>query len=126
LCDALHGFNNDQKVAQVMREMYVDLPEPVMIPAEAYDLLVRGKVERVDIDKLHGRIAATMLVPYPPGIPIIMPGERFGAQNTAILESLRIARAQNERFPGFESDVHGLIVEQGPKAPRYVVEVLAQ
>ncbi|MEO7066528.1 MAG: Orn/Lys/Arg decarboxylase N-terminal domain-containing protein, partial [Rhodanobacter sp.] len=42
LCDALHGFNNDQKVAQVMREMYVDLPEPVMIPAEAYDLLVRG------------------------------------------------------------------------------------
>ncbi len=124
LCDGLHAFNNEHKVAQVMREMYVDLPEPVMTPSEAYDKLVRGEVERVEIDKLSGRIASTMLVPYPPGIPTIMPGEKFGAQSTAILESLRIARAQNERFPGFESDVHGLIVEDGPKGPRYVVEVL--
>jgi len=124
LCDGLHAFNNEHKVAQVMREMYVDLPEPVMTPSEAYDRLVRGEVERVEIDKLSGRIAATMLVPYPPGIPTIMPGEKFGAKDSAILESLRIARAQNERFPGFESDVHGLIVEEGPKGPRYVVEVL--
>lgn len=124
LCDALHAFNTRHKLAQVMREMYVDLPEPVMIPAEAYDRLVKGEVERVDIDKLHGRIAATMLVPYPPGIPVIMPGERFGAQDSATLESLRIAREQNEQFPGFESDIHGLITEPGPKGPRYVVEVL--
>ena len=124
LCDALHEFNITHKVATVMRDMYVDLPEPVMIPADAYERLVRGQVERVDIDRLAGRIAATMLVPYPPGIPTIMPGERYGAHDTAILESLRIARAQNERFPGFESDIHGLIVEPGGRGPRYVVEVL--
>lgn len=124
LCDGLHAFNVKYKVAQVMREMYVDLPEPVMTPSDAYDKLVRGEVERVEIDKLSGRVASTMLVPYPPGIPTIMPGEKYGAQDTAIIESLRIARAQNEEFPGFESDVHGLIVEDGPKGPRYVVEVL--
>ncbi|WP_449284292.1 Orn/Lys/Arg family decarboxylase [Lysobacter cavernae] len=124
LCDGLHAFNAEYRVAQVMREMYVDLPEPVMTPAEAYDHLVRGQVERVRIDELSGRIAATMLVPYPPGIPTIMPGERFGDQKEPIIESLRIAKAQNERFPGFESDVHGLIVERDAKGPRYVVEVL--
>ncbi len=53
-----------------------------------------------------------------------MPGERFGGQDSANLESLRIAREQNEQFPGFESDIHGLITEPGPKGPRYVVEVL--
>jgi len=124
LCDALHAFNTKNKVAQVMREMYVELPEPVITPSEAYDRLVRGEVERVEIDKLPGRIAATMLVPYPPGIPVIMPGEKFGAKDSPIIESLRSAKEQNERFPGFESDVHGLIVEQGPNGPRYVVEVL--
>jgi arginine decarboxylase len=124
LCDALHTFNTTHKVATVMREMYVDLPEPVMTPADAYDRLVRGAVERVDIDQLEGRIAATMLVPYPPGIPTIMPGERYGRHDTAILESLRIARAQNERFPGFESDIHGLIVEHDAQGTRYLVEVL--
>ncbi len=126
LCDGLHEFNDTHRVAQVMREMYVDLPEPVMTPSEAYDKLVHGHVERVGIDELSGRIASTMLVPYPPGIPTIMPGERFGPQDDPIIASLRIAKAQNERFPGFESDVHGLIVEQDAKGSRYVVEVLKQ
>lgn len=126
LCSALHTFNKTHKVPTVMRDMYVDLPEPAMIPAEAYDCLVRGEVERIEIDKLEGRVAATMLVPYPPGIPTIMPGERFGARDSALLESLRIARAQNRQFPGFESDIHGLIAEKTPAGLRYLVEVLKQ
>ncbi|TCV94542.1 arginine decarboxylase [Luteibacter rhizovicinus] len=124
LCDRLHAFNVEYKVAEIMQKMYVGLPEPVLIPAEAYDRLVKGEIERAPIDELSGRVAATMLVPYPPGIPTIMPGERFGGKNDAIIESLRIARAQNERFPGFESDVHGLIIENGPKGAEYKVEVL--
>ena len=124
LCDGLHEFNTVHRVAEVMREMYVELPEPVLTPSEAYNRLVHGEVEPVGIDQLSGRIASTMLVPYPPGIPTIMPGERFGDQDNPIIESLRIAKAQNERFPGFESDVHGLIVEHDAKGTRYVVEVL--
>jgi len=30
----------------------------------------------VAIEALKSRIAAVMIVPYPPGIPLIMPGER--------------------------------------------------
>ena len=41
-----------------------------------------------------------------------------------IIQSLRIAREQNARFPGFESDVHGLIIEQEGDAVSYKVEVL--
>ncbi|WP_313217726.1 lysine decarboxylase, partial [Stenotrophomonas sp.] len=124
LCQALHAFNGEFAVPQVMREMYVDLPEPVLTPAEAYDHLVRGQIERVDIEAISGRIAGTMLVPYPPGIPTIMPGERFGATDEPIIQSLRIAREQNARFPGFESDVHGLIIDRDGDTPSYKVEVL--
>ncbi len=124
LCQALHDFNREFEVAQVMREMYVDLPTPVMTPAQAYDHLVRGEIERVDIEALSGRVAGTMLVPYPPGIPTIMPGERFGSSDEPIIQSLRIAREQNARFPGFESDVHGLIIDRTGTTPSYKVEVL--
>ena len=124
LCTALHEFNREFRVAEVMREMYVELPEPVITPAEAYNHLVRGEIERVDIDQLSGRVAGTMLVPYPPGIPTIMPGERFGASDEPIIQSLRIAREQNARFPGFESDVHGLIIDNSGEKPSYRVEVL--
>ena len=41
-----------------------------------------------------------------------------------IIQSLRIAREQNARFPGFESDVHGLIIEQEGDVVSYKVEVL--
>ena len=36
----------------------------------------------------------------------------------------RIAREQNARFPGFESDVHGLIIENDGDVTSYKVEVL--
>jgi arginine decarboxylase len=85
--------------------MYTDLPEPAMKPSDAYDRLVHGGVEPVPIEALKGRIAAVMVVPYPPGIPLIMPGERFVTDS--IIEYLKFARDTDDRFPGFEADIHG-------------------
>jgi arginine decarboxylase len=111
LCDALHGCYRDNDTANAMNAMYTELPEPAMKPADAYDHLVHGRVEPVEIDELKSRVAAVMIVPYPPGIPLIMPGERF--QTDSIIEYLKFARDTDERFPGFESDIHGLRFEVG-------------
>ena len=69
--------------------------------------LVHGDVEPVPIDEAEGRITAVMVVPYPPGIPLIMPGERF--MTSSIIEYLKFARDTDDRFPGFEADIHGLM-----------------
>jgi len=108
LCQALHQCYNEHATAKAMRQMYTALPEAVLKPAEAYDLLVRGEVEAVPADALEGRIAAVMLVPYPPGIPLIMPGERFSQSTRAIIDYLKFAQIFEQRFPGFGADVHGL------------------
>ncbi|SFU30951.1 arginine decarboxylase [Polaromonas sp. YR568] len=125
LCDALHNFNRTNQVPQVMREMYVEQPDLAMIPADAYTHLVRGEVEKVEAHELKGRIAATMLVPYPPGIPLIMPGERYNEKAESIFRYLAIAQEQDALFPGFESDIHGREVETDASGKRrYLVEVL--
>ena len=49
-----------------------------------------------------------LLTPYPPGIPLLIPGERF---NRSIIDYLHFARNFNENFPGFETDIHGLVKE---------------
>jgi arginine decarboxylase len=108
LCDALHACYRDNATAKAQRRMYTALPEVAMKPADAYDHLVRGEVQAVPIEQLEGRIAAVMLVPYPPGIPLIMPGERFTAAHRSILDYLAFARAFDSAFPGFDADVHGL------------------
>lgn len=109
LCDALHGCYRDNDTAVAMNAMYTELPEPAMKPSEAYNHLVHGRVEPVAIEQLKGRVTAVMIVPYPPGIPLIMPGERF--MTDSIIEYLKFARDTDERFPGFEADIHGLRFE---------------
>ncbi|HEY1029525.1 MAG TPA: Orn/Lys/Arg decarboxylase N-terminal domain-containing protein [Pseudomonas sp.] len=122
LCDALHGCYRDNATAKALKSMYTALPEVAIKPADAYDRLVRGEVEAVPIDQLQGRIAAVMLVPYPPGIPLIMPGERFTSATRSILDYLAFARTFDQAFPGFDIDVHGLQTEAG----EYCVDCLVE
>jgi arginine/lysine/ornithine decarboxylase len=60
-----------------------------------------------------------LVTPYPPGIPLLIPGERF---NRSIVEYLKFVRSFNERFPGFDNDVHGLVVERTKGGDRYYVD----
>lgn len=122
LCDALHGCYRENATAKALKSMYTALPEIAIKPADAYDRLVRGEVEAVPIDQLQGRIAAVMLVPYPPGIPLIMPGERFTTQSRSILDYLAFARTFDKAFPGFDVDVHGLQTDTG----HYTVDCLVE
>ena len=61
---------------------------------------MRGRVESVEIDHLMGRILAVMVVPYPPGIPLIMPGERITKATKSIHDYLLYARDFDKKFPG--------------------------
>jgi arginine decarboxylase len=124
LCDQLHACYRDNATAKALRRMYTELPEIAMKPADAYDKLVRREVEAVSLEQLEGRIAAVMLVPYPPGIPLIMPGERFTQKTRAIIEYLQFAGLFDIRFPGFEADVHGLQRRDGESGVEYTVECL--
>jgi hypothetical protein len=40
----------------------------------------------------------------------LVPGEIV---NSSVVRYLKFARAFNEKFPGFETDVHGLVKENG-------------
>ncbi len=126
LCDELHACYRDNATARAMRRMYTALPELAIKPSEAYDKLVRGEVEAVPIEQLQGRIAAVMLVPYPPGIPLIMPGERFTAETRSIIDYLAFARTFDTCFPGFDSDVHGLQHDDSPTGRCYTVDCIRE
>ncbi|MND62731.1 Biodegradative arginine decarboxylase [compost metagenome] len=126
LCDALHACYRSSATPKALKRMYTKLPELAMKPADAYDKLVRGEVEPVPLDLLPGRIAAVMLVPYPPGIPLIMPGERFTAETRAIIDYLEFARTFDLSFPGFDIDVHGLNCQESPTGRCYTVDCIRE
>jgi len=106
LCQAVHEAYRAHDVARLTTEVYLSDMIPAMKPSDAYAKMAHREVERVDIDQLEGRVTGVLLTPYPPGIPLLIPGERFNHQ---IVDYLRFARDFNAGFPGFETDVHGLV-----------------
>ncbi|MBS1190782.1 MAG: ornithine decarboxylase [Rhodocyclaceae bacterium] len=106
LCKEIHGYYKANDVARLTTEMYLSNMEPAMRPADAFAKMAHREIERVSVDELEGRVTAVLLTPYPPGIPLLIPGERF---NRTIVNYLKFAREFNARFPGFETDVHGLV-----------------
>jgi len=118
LCQQIHDMYKANDVARMTTEMYLSDMQPAMKPADAYARLAHREVDRVAIDELEGRITSVMITPYPPGIPLLIPGERF---NKTIVQYLRFAREFNGKFPGFETDIHGLVeAEQDGKLVYYV------
>jgi len=122
LCEGIHRVYRDDKVPKAQKDMYTTLPEMALRPADAYEQLVRGRAESVEIDNLMGRTMAVMVVPYPPGIPVIMPGEKLTAATKSIQDYLLYAREFDTKFPGFETDIHGLRFEPAPGGRRYLVD----
>ena len=106
LCAQIHGIYMHNDVARLTTEMYLSDMVPAMRPADAFAKMAHREIERVPVDALEGRVTAVLLTPYPPGIPLLIPGERF---NRTICSYLKFAREFNARFPGFETDIHGLV-----------------
>ena len=126
LCEKIHSAYRTYKVPSAQRDMYTALPEMAARPADTYEQLVRGRVESVEIDKLMGRTLAVMLVPYPPGIPLIMPGERITTSTKSIQDYLLFARDYDRLYPGFETDIHGLRFEPAAGGRRYLVDCVKE
>jgi len=108
LCDQMHAELRAQQVVRLLDQAFGTLPEPVLPPARAYQLLVRDQVDWVAVDDMGGRVAAVMVVPYPPGIPLLMPGEHAGESDGPVLGYLRALQHLDRQFPGFSHDIHGV------------------
>lgn len=65
------------------------------------DAAVDAPRESVPLEQSLGRVVAEMVIPYPPGIPVLVPGERMDAQGLDMLLELR--RGQT-RFHGVQDD----------------------
>jgi lysine decarboxylase len=78
-------------------------PEVAISPREAF---FAGH-ERVPWERASGRVSAELVAPYPPGIPVLAPGEVITARHlralrTAALEGARIAYAADPTLSSLE------------------------
>lgn len=76
-----------KRAARELRVVLPKIPELALSPRDAF----YAETETVPIDEAVGRIMAEFIMVYPPGIPIVMPGEILTEENLAyIRENLAV------------------------------------
>ncbi len=107
-CLSMHKYIKDSRLLEYMDEAFEIIPKQELTPAEASREVFRGNIEHIAVKDCLDRVAAVIVVPYPPGIPVLMGGEKIDEKSKPILDFL-LAREEFERvFPGYYSDIHGI------------------
>ena len=121
LANGIHALMVKHDLPTMMYHAFDVLPEAPLTPHKAFQRVLRGEAEEIYIDDLKNRINADMILPYPPGVPMIMPGEMITDDSKAMLDFLLMLCEIGEKYPGFETEIHGAYRQEDG---RYKVKVL--
>jgi ornithine decarboxylase len=116
LCADYHAFHRQAGTSGLQRKQFMPehLPEMVMPPKAAAQMLTRNNVDFVPIAEAEGRIATTLMLVYPPGIGTVLPGERLDERAKPMLDYFKMFEAAANLFPGFEAEIQGVYRQVEP------------
>ncbi len=113
-CSEMHDFYREAGVKELQKQSFraESFPELAMSPQEAYQALVRNEVDYVALDEgVRGRVSATLALIYPPGIGVLVSGERWDERARPMLDYFLAFEESFNRFPGFNYEVQGVYQE---------------
>ncbi|OTG82524.1 lysine decarboxylase LdcC [Acinetobacter sp. ANC 4558] len=121
LADGIHKLVKHYNLPELMYNAFEHLPIMELTPHVAFQQEILGNAIECPLSELLNKVSANMILPYPPGIPVIMPGEKITEDNIEILKFLEMLCDIGSHYPGFETDIHGVYLNDDGE---YVVKVL--
>jgi ornithine decarboxylase len=114
VCNEMHDFYRKANIKELQKRCFraESFPELAMSSEQAYEALVANEIDYVPMTEVKGRVAATLALIYPPGIGVIVPGERWDDRATPMLEYFNAFQESFNRFPGFNYEVQGVYQER--------------
>ena len=128
LCHEMHSFYRERNVKELQRMSfrYESFPEQAMSAREAMQATVAGEVDYVPMAKVKGRVAGTLALIYPPGIGIVVPGERYDERAQPMIDYFLAFEESCNRFPGFSYEVQGVYQEPEGEGVRFYTYVVKE
>jgi arginine/lysine/ornithine decarboxylase len=114
ICNEMHRFYREANIKELQRLCFraSSFPELAISPEDAYAALVGNNVDYVPLENIKDRISATLALIYPPGIGVIVPGERWDQRAQPMLDYFLAFQESFNRFPGFNYEVQGVYQER--------------
>ena len=111
LCDEMHAYYCAHQTFKLQQALFEkpNMQDYEMQPADA-DLAFRhNESELCDLEEVEGRVAMEGALPYPPGVFIVAPGERWQKVDCDYFKTLVGAM---ERFDGFVPEIQGVYYQK--------------
>jgi arginine/lysine/ornithine decarboxylase len=123
-----HDFYRKANVKDLQRRCFraSSFPDLAMSPKDAYEALVANDVDYVPLEGIRGRISATLALIYPPGIGVVVPGERWDERAQPMLDYFLAFQESFNRFPGFNYEVQGVFQEREEGRIRFYTYVVRE
>ena len=114
ICHEMHDYYRRANVKELQRLCFRgdSFPELAMSPQDAYEALVGNDVDYVPLADVSGRISATLALIAPPGIGMVVPGERWDERARPMLDYFLAFEESFNRFPGFTGGLQGVFQER--------------
>jgi ornithine decarboxylase len=124
----MHDFYRKAGIKDLQQRCFraSSFPELAMSSEDAYSALVANDVDYVPIEKIKGRISATLALIYPPGIGVIVPGERWDDKAQPMIDYFLAFQESFNRFPGFNYEVQGVFQERGEQGIKFHTYVVRE
>ncbi len=110
LCTAMHQFYREFDCSGLQQRQFQaeHFPDIAMTPRQAMQKFIANEVDYLPLDQLEGRVAATLNLVYPPGIAVIVPGERYTERSRPMIQYFKMFEESYVRFPGFGNEIQGV------------------
>ncbi|UBM27326.1 ornithine decarboxylase [Pseudomonas sp. p1(2021b)] len=107
LCQEINGLYRSYEVERRQADIFsaIDVCIAELSPQAANQRFIRGEARWAKVANVIGKVAAEGVIPYPPGILCIAPGERW---TPALVGYLLAIEAMASRHPGFAPHIQGV------------------
>lgn len=111
LCQEMHEYYAKNEIYKLQQDLFLKktFQDYEMTPAEADKLFMKNEGELVDLDEIEGRVALEGALPYPPGVFIVAPGERWQKID---VDYFKILMGAIDKFPGFDPEIQGVYLDK--------------
>lgn len=100
-------FLKKEQASRLSQTLFAEdhLPKAALTGRSAHQAFLRGERERVPLCEAKGRVSLEMILPYPPGITVLEPGEVWTDE---VLSYFLFLQKYSSTFPDFSPEILGV------------------
>lgn len=100
-------FLEKEQASRLSQTLFAEdhFPKAALTGRSAHQAFLKGARERVPLPKAKGRVSLEMILPYPPGITVLEPGEVWTDE---VLSYFLFLQKYSSTFPDFSPEILGV------------------